>query len=125
MTVDKIIERVDKVKPNGFPHDVKVDWIKELIAKIKEEVVETHESYEEGDDLYVRYVIDKDEDITGSTEIDLPDSHMDVAEFYLYLKIDLANADIDRYSNSLVLFNNAYLEYRRWYNRHHMPKGVR
>ena len=122
MKVKEMIARVDEIRPNAFTEDTKLGWMQELFAKVKEEVWDTHEDIR-AEDLYVKYS-KKEDVITEESEIKIPGSHLDFVEYYLMGKIDLANTDYERYSNSLVLFNGAYLNYRQWYNRNYMPKEV-
>lgn len=122
MKVNEMIARVDEIRPNAFSQETKLGWMNELFAKVKEEVWDTHEEVN-SEDLYVKYSKVEDE-ISGMSEINVPVSHLDFVEYFLMGKIDLANADYERYSNSLVLFNTAYLNYRQWYNRNYMPKEV-
>lgn len=122
MKVNEMIARVDEIRPNAFSETIKLEWMQELLAKVKEEVWDTHEDIQT-EDLYVKYSRTEDE-INMNSEINVPASHMDFVEYWLMGKIDLANTDYERYSNSLVLFNSAYLNYRQWYNRNYMPKEV-
>lgn len=122
MKVSEMIARVDEIRPNAFSSSIKLEWMQELLAKVKEEVWDTHEDVQT-EDLYVKYSRTEDE-INMNSEINVPASHMDFVEYWLMGKIDLANTDYERYSNSLVLFNSAYLNYRQWYNRNYMPKEV-
>lgn len=125
MTAGELIDKVDLVKVNGFDEELKLSWLNELKAKIKEEVIDTHEKeIYGGEPLYHVYDSEADEDLRSNSEIEMPAAHMDVFEYWLYAKIDLANSDLERYSNSLVIFNNAYSDYKKWYHRNHMPLGV-
>lgn len=116
-----IIEWVDEVRPNGYSTQVKVGWLKELMAKIKEEVIDTHEKEENSTGVVI---MKREPEFTEQSILDFPTAHTDVAQYYLMAKIDSTNSDYDRYTNTMILFNNAYLDYRKWYNRTHMPKGV-
>ena len=120
-----MIEMVDRLKPNAIDYADKCHWIFELIYQVKIEVWETHEgSPKEEDPLYRIWKTENDtEELSEYSTIDIPEAFIKFFEYYLYAKIDLTNADYDRYDNSLILFNEAYAKYKRWYHRSHMPKG--
>ena len=42
---------------------------------------------------------------------------------WLEAQMDYANGEYDRYNNSITMFNTAYSDYERYYNRMNMPKG--
>lgn len=124
MNIKELILKVDRLKTNAIAYTDKLDWVMELAAQVKTEVWDTHEGEPEEDPLFHIWKIDdREEALTELSEIDIPDAFIKFYEYYLYAKIDLENADYDRYDNSLVLFNEAYAKYKRWYHRNHMPKG--
>lgn len=129
MTVYDLIVKVDAIKPNVFTNDQKLDWINELFYKLEKELYETHrrEETKHPRPLYHKYTLDdnKDKPIGIMDEIDIPDAFLDAVEYWVMAKIDLFNTDLDRYTNSMILFNNAYSDYKKWYHRTHMPKGER
>lgn len=120
MTIAEMITRVNGVKPNSISSDLKISWMVELSKKIKEEVIDTHEKKEE-QQLYHIYQLFESNELNGESKLDIPDSHLDVYEYYLQAKIDYQNSDYDRYQNSMIMFNSAYSDYRKWYNRNYMP----
>lgn len=127
MTIRTIITKIDALKPNVFTDDQKVGWVNELFRKIEKEVYDTHVKQEGRPHrpLYVIYTDEAPGTLGIDSNIDLPDAFLDLVEFWLMGKIDLFNTDLDRYTNSMILFNNAYAEYKKWYHRNHMPKGER
>ena len=52
----------------------------------------------------------------------LPSMYEAIYIHYLAAQIDIANGDITRYSNNMILFNNLLSSYADWYIRNHMPK---
>ena len=40
------------------------------------------------------------------------------------MKIDFANNEYRKYNNSASMYNQSLLEFKKWYNREHMPKSV-
>ena len=115
MTIEKILAKVDELKPNQYSDNIKIGWISELEGKIYKEMVLTHEHEEE------------DITFSGYTENDMgreliaEDPYCNVYEDYLYAKIDFKNGETDRYTNSMIMFNADMRAFQNWYNRTHMP----
>ena len=104
MTVIEILNRVDELKPNTFPQKMKENWLMELEAK----ALRLMSQYEE--------------------EIPEAELHMDDAEIYvlwLFAMIDFHNEEYEKYNNSMAMFQTAYSEFERRYNRTHTHRQTR
>lgn len=104
MTVIEILNRVDELKPNTFPQKMKENWLMELEAK----ALRLMSQYEE--------------------EIPEAELHMDDAEIYvlwLFSMIDFHNEEYEKYNNSMAMFQTAYSEFERRYNRTHKHRQTR
>lgn len=114
MRVDELLAKVMELKPNQYEYNILIDWLSALEGKIVKEIFETHEQEEPVE-------------FHGYTESDMNaellviDPYADLYKYYLFAMIDFNNGETDRYANSMIMFNNAYAEYRAWYNRTHMP----
>ena len=117
MTIMEAINRIDAVKPNSYPQGVKMLWLSEIDGVVKQKVVDTHEGAESV--VFDGYT----EDTPLATELLVPAPYDVMYLFWLESKIDYANGEMGRYNNSISMFNNAYDEYARYYNRTHMPLG--
>ena len=118
ITIAEIIEQVDKLKVNQYTESDKIKWLSELDGKIINEVIESHEDSE----VYLKsdeYNVPPYTDNTQFLLIDKP--YEQVYVYYLMTKIDFFNAEYERYNNNMSMFNEAYAEFRRFYNREHMP----
>ena len=116
MTIKECIDRVDSVKPNHYYPEDKVRWLSFLDGIIIVEVLKTHEGYDEAHDNFEGYSAER----MGETLI--VGSPYDVLyEAYLKMKIDEENGETARYNNSAMMFNSYFMEYKKWYNRTHMP----
>ena len=119
MKLAEAITRADEVKPNDFPESDKRRWLSELDHKIYEEIIKTHEG---GEDVeFSGY----DEDTPGDAVLLAADAYAEIYPAWLMAKIDLHNAEIAKYNNSIIEFNALYQAFERWYNRTHMPKSAR
>ena len=117
MTILEAINRVDTTKPNSYTQTEKVDWLSTLDGIIKKEIIDTHEG---GENIVF-------EGYTPDTSLDtvllVPAPYDEVYLFWLESKIDYYNGETGRYNNSINMFNTAYEEFERYYNRTHMPLG--
>ena len=115
MTIKEAIDLVDKLKPNSSHYLVKVKWLSKLDGQIYREVFATHEGnpaegfhgYDHAEPeriLLVPYPYDAD-----------------IYTYFLQAQIDKENGEINKYNQSVTLYNNAYGSFQAWYNRTHMP----
>ena len=61
------------------------------------------------------------EETSLETELLIPAPYDEVYILWLEARIDHANNEYGKYNNSSVMFNNAYSEYMRYYNRNNLP----
>ena len=106
MTVIEAVNRIDSVKPNNYTQADKVAWLSQLDGRVKAEIIDTHEDTPLGTALLVPYPYDE------------------LYPLWLEARIDYANSEYTRYNNSMAMFNTAYADYERYYNRTHMPHGT-
>ena len=117
MTIIEIITDVDALKPNGLGQPYKVQWLSQLDARIKHDIIDTHEG---GEDVsFSGY----NAETPIGTELLVPHPYDDVYRYWLEAQIDYVNGEYTKYNNSMSMFNEAYSAYERHYNRTHMPKG--
>ena len=117
MTIIEIITDVDALKPNGLGQPYKVQWLSQLDARIKHDIIDTHDG---GEDVsFSGY----NAETPIGTELLVPHPYDDVYRYWLEAQIDYVNGEYTKYNNSMSMFNEAYSAYERHYNRTHMPKG--
>lgn len=116
MTIKKIIELVDRQKPNQYDEADKIHWLSQMDYMVYREVISTHEGGAESFDGYT--AADAEKQVLGGDEF------ADMYVKWLYAMIDFANQEIDRYSNSMIMFNSLYADFCNAYNRAHMPRQV-
>ena len=117
MTIAEVISKVDALKPNSYTPEDKVDWLSNLDARVKTQIIDAHECTEP-------VTFDGYDSLADQNTVLLVNAPYD--EIYLrWLEamIDYHNSDDDRYNNAIILFNNAYEAYKRYYTRTHMPKS--
>lgn len=114
MTLSKAISRIDEMKPNTYTNEQKIEWLSELDARIKAEIIDTHEG---GENVH----FDGYDENDTETELLVPSPFTEVYIYWLEAKIDYANSEIGRYNNSIANFNTSFNSYANYYNRHNMP----
>ena len=110
-TINNVIAQVDRLRPNQFADVDKAAWLSELDGKISQEVM--------GMPGPVRYRFPED----GNRQLLVPPPYENLYALYLFAMIDFHARDIDGYNASLVLFEQAQDEYRKFYRRTNMPKS--
>jgi hypothetical protein len=116
MTIKECIDIVDNLKPNQYTIKDKVMWLSFIEHIIINEVLKTHEGYDGRYDDFTGYSEDK-----LSVPLIAPSPYDRLYTAYLKMKIDGENGETARYNNSAALYNTYMLEYRKHYNKTHMP----
>ena len=119
MTIKECIDIVDNVKPNQYSPKDKVMWLSFIDEVIINEVLKTHEGYDGRYDEFSGYTEDK-----LSVPLIVPSPYDRLYTAYLKMKIDGENGETARYNNSATEFNAYMMEYRKHYNKTHMPLNV-
>jgi len=119
MTIKECIDMVDSIKPNQYTIKEKVMWLSFLDELIINDVLKTHEGYDGRYDAFEGYSEDK-----LTVKLIIPSPYDRVYTAYLKMKIDGENGETARYNNSMVLYNSYLLEFKKWYNKTHMPLDV-
>lgn len=116
MTLNEIITLVGELKPHQFEDNVLIGWINAVEGKLVNEVFCMREEDERIKTLdYSKY----DELTDMDTELLVPDPYTDLYKYYLFSMIDLTNEETDRYTNSMIMFNNSWQEFvNYWYRTH-------
>lgn len=118
MKIREAIDRIDSLKHNTYTNGEKIDWLNRLDAMIKQQIIDTHEGYEE---VIYRPYTEKDME----KDLILTAPYDDVYIRWLEAQIDYYNGEINRYNNSITMFRTAYDTFANYYNRMHMPLGVK
>ena len=120
MTIIEAINEVDALLPgNGVPETDKRRWLSRFDGSIKNTVIDIHEG---GDDIvFLPYT----DDTAADTVLLIPHPYDDAYVFLLEAMVHYVNGEMDRYNNAMSQHLNQFEEYKKWYNRTHMPKGTR
>lgn len=115
MTVNQAITYADAMKPNQFDEATKIGWLSKLDGMLFAEVFKTHEGCEK--ESFSSYSEDdKNEALLVPAPYD-----QDIYNFYLQAQMDAENGEMNKYNQSITLYNNAVKLFMDWYNRTHMP----
>lgn len=116
MTIKECIDIVDNIKPNQYTVSDKVRWLSFHDMGIINDVLKTHEGYDKRYDLFDGYTEDK-----LSVALIVPSPYDRLYPEYLKMKIDGENGETAKYNNSAALYNSYLMDYRKYYNKTHMP----
>lgn len=118
MRIIEAIHTLDNLKPNAYSQEDKVKWLSEVDAKVKTLIIDTHESGEN-----VSFSGYSDADLNA--ELLIPDQFAECYLRWMEAQIHYQNEEFGKYNNAMHLYNSAWDAYKNYYNRTHMPKGVR
>lgn len=108
-TINKVIEHVDRVKPNAYGEEDKFRWMRDLDGMVKRLV------FQDGDSVAYEYPDDMDTELLVGVPFE------DVYSLYMEAMIDYHNREYDHYNNALAMFSTRFDEYKKAYIREHMP----
>ncbi len=117
MTLMEAINRIDSLKPNTYSQVEKIRALSVLDGLIKLNLFDTHEGAEAV--VFDGYT----EETSLTTNLLVPAPYDELYLYWLESKIDYWNGEMARYNNSISMYNTAYTEFEKYYNRTHMPKG--
>ena len=111
-TLNEIIERVDKVKPNTYDDKTKADWLFRLDGRVCREVfqIEPPEPYE--------FPNDADRELLVGFPYD------NMYDYYLQSMISYQDKEYSDYNNAVLMFDNVYSEHAKWWLRNNKPKAL-
>lgn len=115
LKIIEAINRIDSLKPNGYSQLEKILWLSQLDAKVKSEIIDCHEGWEDVE--FSGY----DENTDTETELLIKSPHDDIYLYWLEAKIDYTNGEFSKYNNSISMYNAVISDYTKYYNRTHMP----
>jgi hypothetical protein len=116
MTIKECIDIVDNAKPNQYSVKDKVAWLSFIDEIIINDVLKTHEGYDKRYDDFKGYTEDK---LSVPLIVKNPYDRLYVA--YLKMMIDKENGETARYNNSATTYNTYLLEFKKYYNKTHLP----
>lgn len=111
MTVNQLIEKVDRLRPNQVTAADKLQWVVQLEELIWREIIHTHEDGEETEFTAP----------SGTDDLTAPAAYEEMYRYWLEAQIAFSNEEIERYNNAAQAFGEAFKDFRNWYNREHMP----
>ena len=150
MTAGEVIALVDALRPNQYGEEQKLRWLRRLDGQILAELEDMHEPPDDqigaqrqrvrfgeeeggsGDGAFVTLHGSEMEQASSDADLYTVDTEL-LAPFpydeelytaYLFCQIDLHNAEIQKYNQSLSLLAAAWRQLADWINRSRRPKGV-
>lgn len=105
MTANKIIERVDAIRPNSYSEEQKFGWINKLEEMVQRLVIQSSEINS------LAYPEDMDKELL------IPAPFDDLYDLYLESMIDYYNREYGNYNNSALMFESRFTEYKKAYIR--------
>ena len=109
MTLNSAIEKSIKLHPDSIPDSIKCRWLSELDGKIVRETMHRND--------FVPYRFPDD----GERELAVSEPYDNIYELYIIAMSNFFSGEMENYSSSAVLFQQAYGEFKRNYIRNNMP----
>ncbi len=113
MKIREAITQVDDLYANAYSEEDKIKWLQEIENKIYREVVLTHENEVEMTDFS-----------DDENELIAPIPYDSLYINYIIAQINKFNNETVRYNNAMTIFNQEYYEFANWYNRTNLPKEI-
>lgn len=114
-TINQVLERTSRARPDGIEDAVKAAWLLALDEKLLREVLERHEDAPDTSERPISWPEDGDRPLL----VGAPDDEL--YDLYLYCRGDERNRDYNHYASSAALFNAALDSWCKRYHRTHPP----
>ena len=133
MTAGEAVALTDELRPNQYSAAQKLRWLRRLDGQILAELESTHRP-NDGSPLFASGDEPEGEGAApaladtydSDTELLAPFPYAEeLYTAYLFCQIDLHNAEIQKYNQSLTLLSAAWRQLADWINRRRRPRGVR
>lgn len=111
-TINEVIERVGRVKPNAIDDREKAMWLMGLDGQIYEELTKADSPDREPPRSWPE---DGDKPLLAGAPRD------GFYDLYLTAMIEFYMREYSSYNNTVSLFNEAMQAFRAWYRREHRP----
>jgi hypothetical protein len=118
MTVNDLMTMVERLHPNQFSNTDKLRWLNQIEQTIWHEIIQTHRGPLEWEDMPVY------DDVESEDELLAEDPWSKLYSSWMDSQIFMANKEGVNYQIAIGVFNDAYKDFEKWYNRTHMPKGA-
>lgn len=120
MTIAEALQLMEEMRPGAAIAPMRMrKWLSDLDRQIWEELIEKRMPDENTPDVFLGYTQETD----NATKLLIPDPDAEeIYQFYLSMKIDLANQEMVDYQNSALLFHTAYTAFAKKYARAHRQK---
>lgn len=115
MTVQVAIQKADELRPNTFAEEMKFMWLSELDGRIKTELFDAHEGFEDRE--IPTYIPGN-----RTNELFAPEPYTDMYLYWLFMKMDFMNGEIDRFNNDAMMHNTSWLAFSNYINRNFPPR---
>jgi hypothetical protein len=110
-TINEVINRVDKNKPNTYDAQTKANWLCKVDGRVSTEVL--------GQEPPIQYKYPND----GDKELIVPFPYDSLYDYYLEAMIDYSNKEFGSYNNAMILYNEAAESYAKRHIRMNRPKS--
>lgn len=111
MTMNQVIEYVDRMKPNTYSEEDKYRWINTLEGMISREVL--HDDAPE-------HSLPEDADMP----LLVPSPYDELYALYVFAMIDFYNREYEHYNNAALAYTSMLDEYKKWYLRENRPESA-
>ena len=108
-TINEAIGRAMELRPDSITDSVKCRWLSELDGKIMRETMHL--------DTFKGYSFPKD----GDRELLVKRPYDNIYELYIIAMSDFFSGELASYASSAVLFEEAFMEFRKNYIRNNLP----
>lgn len=152
-SINEVIERQMRLRPDAFSDDTKAQWLLELDGKLKAEVILRHKvtngtAYTGkvhtcpvcGEEQELEYnnkldmtrckcgwdngvQIPQEYPKDGDMQLMVSAPYDNLYDLYLFAQADLYNRDNDAYNDSVTVFEQAKHEWQRAWHKNHLPTG--
>ncbi len=111
MTIQQVINIIQNTTDMDITDSELISYLSNIDARIKAEIIDFHTDETHKD--WKPYTIETPKE----TKLIVPDSYSNLYIYYIKAQLDYKVDEIDRYTNNMIMFNQEYAEFYKWYSR--------
>lgn len=126
MTIGQCIAQADQLRANSVSEQEKIRWLFDLDMQLRHEFFPRYEREDQdGEELDRAPREDADVETLRDYKLSVSGPYQELYVFYLASRVDFAMEEMETYSFDNAMFQQAMDDFRKDYNRTHMPKSAK
>lgn len=129
MNVIELIMKLHTLQPNDFGetmsgNDIKMTWLTDAFWRVVNEIIDKSENAKPHSEYELDTILGAGiEVVTLSTDLLVDPPYDELYVYYMMAQLDLAYGETDKYNKHIILFDDAFNAFAKYYRQKYKPVG--